>query len=455
MADSPNWPSPIFADARKNSDMPDNHYSGTVRSRALKTSVALSLALNFLLGVYAKASAESGASAAGGDGSLPLPSRFLVSPNGPLGDGAKPAPDAAPTKQVAKPPDNSQAKETTNQSTLKGSVASERLEGRVSEEGGLSPLLFGTIQTIPTGTKIDIKICGDLNSEIAQKGDEVWGQVATNIENGERVFVPGGWLVHGHVTDAGSPHRNGRAGYVEVQFDKLVRPDADPSKQIELPFETKFSTHDKKLSAVAKVIAHDARFATVGAYGGALLALQYGGIPLAISTYGIDIGVGAGVGAGIGLFGAWKKKGDITSYFPGDEMHLVTSGEITLPGFNPTALPSTQVNPEVKHLNLAARNPRFVKDKLGDKAARELSFDATIYNGTAREMSFFDLSVLSDHNQRYYPSVAMIQQMKQKVAPHSTACARLTFAVDRPERKYRLVLIDRVRNCEIAHADIN
>jgi hypothetical protein len=391
---------------------------------------------------------------------LLLSSQLLLTENGPLGSDPQDSSPPQTMDQSVGQDDTvgtggSSAKTAPKGKVLTGSVKNERLEGRVSQEGGLSPLLFGTIQTIPTGTKIDIKVCGNLNSELAQKGDEVWGQISTNIQDGNRVFVPGGWLVHGHVTDAGSPHRNGRAGYVEVQFDKLVRPDADPAKQIELPFDTKFSTHDKKLSAVGKVIMHDTRYAAVGAYGGALLAFQLGGVPLAISTYGIDIGVGAGIGAGIGLYGAYMKKGDICSYFPGDEMHLVTSGTITLPGFNPTSLPSAETPAETPHLNLTARNHRFAKDSLGDKLTRELTFDATIYNGTARECSFFDLSVLSDHGQRYFPHVAMIEKMKQKVAPHSTASARLTFNVGGPERKYRLVLMDRVHNCDVAQADIN
>jgi hypothetical protein len=440
--------------------MPDKISCKIADRRGASKTIAVLSALStlFWLNDY-RSLAETGASSKVANASssrLPLPSEFMLTRNGPLGDNSQSnVQPVAANKAASKDEASDTSIEAASDKLLKGSARSERLEGRVSEEAGLSPLLFGSIQTIPTGTKIDLKICGNLNSEIAQKGDEVWGQVATNIANGERVFVPGGWLVHGHVTDAGSPHRNGRAGYVEVQFDKLVRPDTDPAKQIELPFETKFSTHDKKLTAVTKVLMHDTRFAAVGAYGGALLAFQYGGIPLAMSTYGIDIGVGAGIGAGIGLYGAWKKKGDILSYFPGDEMHLVTNGSITLPGFNPTALPSAQAPAETKHLNLSARNPHFAKDKLGDKLSRDLSFDATIYNGTSREMSFFDLSVLSDHDQRYFPSVNMIDKLKQKVAPHSTCSAHLTFAVDRPERKYRLVLIDRVHNCEVAHADIN
>src|SRR5277367_2239407 len=329
-----------------------NSFKMVINRRGEKTlSLLLLLACGLSLSPgWAQTGISSKVAEASSSSRLPLPSEFMLTRNGPLGNESQETGVAQPlTPKKPVPQVKETAKAVENDQTPTDAPA--RLEGRVSEEAGLSPLLLGTVQTIPPGTKIDLKIRGDLNSEIAQKGDEIWAQVSTNIENGQRVFVPGGWVVHGHVTDAGSPHRNGRAGYVEVQFDKLIRPDADPSKQIELPFETKFSTHDKKLTAVTKVLMHDARFATVGAYGGALLAFQLGGIPAAISTYGIDIGVGAGIGAGIGLYGAWKKKGDILSYFPGDEMHLVTGGSITLPGFNPTAIPSAQAPAEIKNLN--------------------------------------------------------------------------------------------------------
>jgi hypothetical protein len=333
----------------------------------------------------------------------------------------------------------------------RGASKPQKLEGRVSEEEGLSPLLSNCIQDIPTGTKVDLKVCGNLNSEISQKGDEVFAQVTSNVADGEHVIVPGGWVAHGHVTDVGSPKHNGRAGYVEVQFDSLISPD----KKYELPFQTTFSTRDKKLKAVAKVLMRDGKFAAVGAAGGAILAFQLGGIPLAVSTYGIDIGVGAGIGAGIGLYGAWKRKGDVLSYFPGDEMHLVTDGTITLPGFNPTALPSAEMSQPLKNLNLSAKHPAFLKDKLGDKLSRQLCFEATIYNGTAREFSFFDLSVLSDHNQHYFPSIGMIGKMKQKVAPHCSASLPMMFTVDSPKRKYWLVLIDRTHDREVARTEIN
>jgi hypothetical protein len=437
--------------------MPNKDSLKMVVSRKGARAVSLLLVgwLSYCPG-WAQSGVSSKVAEASSSSRLPLPSEFMLTRNGPLSEDGQEVGIVLPvTPKKLVPQEKETAKTAPNDQTPKDASQPARLEGRVSEEAGLSPLLLGTVQTIPAGTKIDLKVQGDLNSEIAQKGDEVWAQVSTNIVNGERVFVPGGWVVHGHVTDAGSPHRNGRAGYVEVQFDKLIRPDADPAKQIELPFETKFSTHDKKLTAVTKVLMHDTRYAAVGAYGGALLAFQLGGIPTAISTYGIDIGVGAGIGAGIGLYGAWKKKGDILSYFPGDEMHLVTEGSITLPGFNPTAIPSAEAPKETPHLNLSARNAHFAKDKLGDKLCRELSFDATIYNGTTKEFSFFDLSVLSDHDQRYYPSVAMIEKLKQKVGPHTAGSARLTFTVDRPERKYRLVLIDRAHDRQIAQAAIN
>jgi hypothetical protein len=368
---------------------------------------------------------------------------------------SKPA-DSSPTSpaadgQFGSNVAESSAPHTTEQSKDAKAGGGIRLEGKVSADAGLSPLLAGSVQEIPVGTKVDLKICGNLNSELNQKGDEIFAQVATNVANAQHVLVPGGWVAHGRVINVASPKHNGRAGYVEVQFDCLISPD----KKYELPFEAKFSTQDKQLKAVAKVLVRDGKFAAVGAAGGALLAFQFGGVPLAVSTYGIDIGAGAAIGAGIGLYGAWKRKGDILSYFPGDEMHLVTAETITLPGFNPTAIPSADLPKPTANLNLAARHPIFIKDRTGDKFSKELCFDATIYNGTSKEYGFFDLSVLSDHGQQYFPALSMVTRIKQKVPPHTTGSLPMVFTVDSPKRKYWLVLIDRAHSREVARTEIN
>jgi hypothetical protein len=334
---------------------------------------------------------------------------------------------------------------------LCAAVETKQLKGRVEEIAKPSPLLYGSVQTIPTGTKVALTIMGNLNSELSQKGDEVLARVACDVTGGERVILPGGWYMHGVVTDIAPQRRLGKDGYVEVEFDKLVSPEGD----LELPFRAKVSTKDGELKAVAKTALIDSAYVTAGAIGGSLLSVELTGLPVAIASHGISVGIGAAAGGTLGAIGALKRKGNIRSLFPGDELKLVTAEPIMLPGFDPRFLPSASMPVSVANLTLHVGKPTFAKDTLGDKLARRLFLDVTIENNTSKEYSFFDLAVLSDHNQRYYPLPACLQMGKNKVQAHSTGTAKVVFSVDSPKRKYWLLLLDKIKREEIARAPIN
>jgi hypothetical protein len=339
-----------------------------------------------------------------------------------------------------------------NRALMKAGVQANQLEGRVTKEAGLSPLLQGSLQTIPPGTELNLKVCGSLNSEFSQKGDEIVAQVSTNIGNGNHVFVPGGWYMKGHVVDVEHQKRLGRDGWVEVEFDALHSPDGD----YELPFKAKFSTKDSQLKSVAKELAIDGGYVTEGALGGAILSVQMTGLPVAIATHGISVGVGAGVGGTIGLYGGLKRKGKIQSFYSGDSIKLTTAEPITLPGFNPTALPAAQAQAApTKNLNLGVKYPKFQKDPLGDKLTRLLSFDATIYNGTTKPYSFFNIAVVTEGDKPFLPALNMVQRLRQQVPPHECRSERLTFMVGPKNQKYWLVLLDPYSKKEIARTEIN
>lgn len=337
------------------------------------------------------------------------------------------------------------------EATTSTASSKKLLKGKVTSAAKPSPFLYGSVQAIPQGTKVDLTVMGNLNSEFSQKGDEVLARVSCNVGKGEQIMLPGGWYMHGIVTDVASQRRLGRDGYVEVEFDKLVSPDGE----FELPFRAKVSTKDGQLKAIAKTALIDSGYVAVGAVGGSLLAVQMTGIPVAIATHGISVGIGAAIGGTLGAIGALKRKGDIRSLFPGDELKLITAEPITLPGFDPKLLPSAKVPVKNTLLNLSVAKVKFCKDPLGDKLSRQLSLDVTIENSSLKEYSFFDLAVLSDHNQRYYPLPIHFQLGKNKVRPQSTATARLSFSVDSPKRKYWLILLDKGKREEISRTQIN
>jgi hypothetical protein len=324
------------------------------------------------------------------------------------------------------------------------------LKGHISTTQ--SPFLSSTVETIPEGTKVNLTLTANLNSELSQKGDEVLARIAIEVKDGNKVLLPAGWYAHGFVTDVASQRRLGRDGYVEVEFDSIISPDGN----YELSFPAKLSTKDNKLKSAAKLLAKDAGYVAVGAAAGAILSAQITGIPLAVMTQGYSVAIGAGVGAGVGAFAALKRKGKIASFYPGDELKLTIAEPLTIPAFNPEALAVSHPARGVEGLNILVARARFGKDPFGDERSRLLTLDVKLDNESAKEYSFFDLAVVSDHNQRYYPSIlGGLAVLKKKVPPHTSQEGTLTFSVDSPKRKYWVVLLDRVERKELARVPVN
>lgn len=191
--------------------------------------------------------------------------------------------------------------------------------------------------------------------------------------------------------------------------------------------------------------------------GGSILSAQITGIPLAISTYGISIGAGAAVGGSLGLIGALKRKGKIASFFPGDEITITTAEPIIVPGFDTRFIPSGQQLKTVPHLKISTNSYTFNKDPFGDKSSKQLLLSITIHNRTEKEISFFDLAVLSDYGERYYPSLttAGLGALKTKAKPHTTVTADIAFNVSHKKHKYWLILLNKADKEEIVRCQIN
>ncbi len=332
-----------------------------------------------------------------------------------------------------------------NTPLLKGSVSHSKYEDQV---------LIDEKQAIPSKTKVDLILNCNLNSEISHVGDEVIARIASNVGTGLFSSLPGNWYIKGKVTQVMSPKRLGRNGYVSVEFSQIISPDG----AVNLPFNCRFSTRDKKLVAVTKILATDSVYVTKGAIAGAILSTQMTGIPLAIASHGYSVAIGAGLGAGLGLFAALKRKGEVTNLYPTDEIKLVTSEQIAAPTFLPSpnaSLPSLKNLPK-QPIELIIKKYYFNSDPLGDKKANLLTLNLTVNNLSKRQFSFYDFVVISDHNQLYYPAVmSQFKELNKKIQPNSSNQATISFSVDSRKRKYFLVLLDKVHEEELKRISIN
>jgi hypothetical protein len=319
-------------------------------------------------------------------------------------------------------------------------VEGKLLKGSVVRQSELSPILEGVEQTIPPGVDINLSLNTYLNSEVSQKGDEIWAKVSVDVKDGSKVMLPEGWYMRGLVTDSEGQKRHSRDGYVEVTFDRLCSPNGD----YELAFPAKFSTKDNTLKSVAKVALIDTAMVTRGAIKGGLLGLQLGGIPAAIASYGIVPGSTAAAGAAWYGYKALRRQGEIRNIVPGDVIKLKTVEPIKLPGFNVKALPSYQKAPPMRGVVLNVNKFGFAQD-VNDKQAQLLRVDFTFVNETRRQFSFRDFRVTTNLGQMYFPEFLSPNnhaQFKKVILPNTQAEGIITFNVDKGKSEYYLILID-------------
>lgn len=328
------------------------------------------------------------------------------------------------------------------------------LKGSVTHASQKSPLLYDKVQELPKGTTINLVSLVNINSNVNVKGDEIWVRVGNNVRGPSEVAVPGGWYMHGMVTDAAPPKRGGIDGFVTVKFDKLVSPD----RQLEVPFDAHISSKNSTGKAIAKHLAIDSGHVGLGALGGSIMAVQFGGIGTAISTYGISVGVGAAIGGTVGLIGAAKRKGSISAIVPGEQMKLVVAQPVRLPGFDGNLIPSAKPIARLPGFDVLINKSGFSKDPYGDNRSKLLTLNLTVNNRTSHEYGFSDMRVVSDTEEVYYPDGLLNgggKLLKKKVKPNTTENLVVAFDVDGKRHKYWLVLLDRINNLELNRIPIN
>ena len=201
-------------------------------------------------------------------------------------------------------------------------------------------------------------------------------------------------------------------------------------------------------------MGRDVGYTTVGAAAGGLLGFQVMGLPLTVSTYGINIGVAAGIGATIGLTSALVRKGGVKSVMPGDNVVLKVAEPIEIPGFNQLNLPSAAPKPHVKGLGLRINHYHFGKDERNeDKRVRMLRINLACDNYSDKAFTLRNLNVISDLNVRYPLSLSNTR-LDFKIAPKSVKAVNVEFSVDNPKRHYDLILLDD-QGAEAARSPIN
>jgi hypothetical protein len=171
--------------------------------------------------------------------------------------------------------------------------------------------------TVPQGTEVEVTLSTAVGSKTSQVGDGIVANTTASIVVGERVAIPAGSTIHGHVTGV-DPATKGlkvseKGGAVSLSFDKVTTPQG-----FSAPMSASLTRFAKSGAKTGGIIGGSAA-------GGALIGKILGG-----STK--DAAVGAVLGAGIGTGIAAGTKGKELVIPSGTSLVIILEQPLTVAG---------------------------------------------------------------------------------------------------------------------------
>jgi len=169
--------------------------------------------------------------------------------------------------------------------------------------------------TVPAGAEIHLALDMPVGSSASRAGDTFTARVTDPIVAGDRVALPAGSVVHGHVSDA-VPARKGlsqKGGSLGLSFDRVVTP----------------SGTGTPMSAALSSIAPKSTKKTAGAIGGGAAGGALLGRLLGKSTK--DAAVGALIGGALGTGIAAGTRGEDVEFPAGSPLTIKLDRSLTVP----------------------------------------------------------------------------------------------------------------------------
>ena len=158
----------------------------------------------------------------------------------------------------------------------------------------------GVSEVIGKGQTLEINLSTPINFYFSQSGDKVAAFLREDILIGEKLFIPKGSRLEGIITEIKKPKKFGQDGAFEIDFNEIITPDG-----LTVPMYASCSTDTTgKAEKVADILSYDAALIAYGGLNGAIAGLQYGGIPLALTSHGLSVLAGGALGTGAGIIGS-------------------------------------------------------------------------------------------------------------------------------------------------------
>lgn len=305
----------------------------------------------------------------------------------------------------------------------------------INEKEPINPDLFtGEITTVKKGSKLKMSVSSVINTTYTEENDEFFAQITGDVSTEKGVIIPAGSYAHGSVEDLQGARKLGRDGFVDLKFDYIVTPDGR-----KIPIEASMTTKANPVKSAAKHVAKDTGYMVGGGAVGGWTALNMLGLPAAIVTHGGTVAGGAGIGAIAGLTVALSEKGKESIITPSDEIKVEVKSSVELPVMRPEAFTEEEIFCD--GINIKITNMKVEKDPFGQPNLITLS--VLIDNQTKRTFSIFDMALLNDLKEIYYPSpFDNTDFWFSRINPGDRTSTKLSFAVNNPKRKYWLVIYD-------------
>ncbi len=327
-------------------------------------------------------------------------------------------------------------------------------------------LLKGKIETaIQKGNYIEVNLTTPLSFYFTSEEDKVFGYINEDIKVSEDFRIPRGSIISGTVKKIVEPKYFGRDGSFEIEFDEITI-----SGQKTIPIQATVSSDSKSLSEKsADILTYDSALIAYGTFNGALAGLQYTGIPLAITSYGISVLAGAGIGTGAGIIGSLVRKGNIpyTSYGQTSKFLLKSNlyilgeqgGEISQLDSQASALSPNykgfRFNKPIpqNEISIAVVNSKILHNK---KLGKYIELEIDVENNTYKTISFSDLKLKPSKHDFINPDLFLSgNEMLKSLRPKEKYKAKLSYLIQDKKDKFNIVLIDPLDNIEVYSVPLN
>jgi hypothetical protein len=289
------------------------------------------------------------------------------------------------------------------------------------------------VRVVAPGTVLELVLSGEIAAGESAQGDQFFGKISKDVLVDGQVVIPYGTVVHGVLTALEEPKRAGRNGYITTRFDYLITPDGR-----EIRIEGNSTTRDSKGKAAAKVVGRATGYTAIGGVVGTLLVLKYGGLAGAVASHGTALAGGAAIGGGAGLTTAMVLKGKAVMLPPGAELHVKLNEPLKLPTM--TMPDQTAQDFSIPGLKVKVGGMRIDRHPVGEMSEITLSVD--ILNQTENTFSDFDIGLEDEAGNVFFRSPLGFKYGRwfRQIKPSSELNTDITFSVDNPKTRYKLVI---------------